>query len=149
MTDRSNKETLDALGTASQESQQAFIETLQELTYELQPEVQLNHFADKARYEATKVLYSALDTLDAAREGDPDARQKVLQVVGGAVSVLCLLRFRRRHKAKKRAREAAKAAAEAATAASQAAARAEHLAEQSETHAQRKRAAKKARKQQK
>ena len=149
MSDRSNKETLDALGVASQESQQAFIGTLQELTYELQPDVQLNHFADKARYEATKVLYSALDTLDAARAGDPDARQRVLQVVGGTVSVLFLLRFRRRHKAKKQARVAAKAAAQAATAASQAAERAEQLQEKSETRAQRRRAAKKARNQKK
>lgn len=145
MNKRMDKEVLADLGQVASESQQALMGTLEELQRELQPEVQVGYAAERAKYEATKVWYRVLDTVDAARAGDPAARQLILQVVGGVAAVLALAKFRKARKKKNQAKEAAKIAAAALAEADKAALRAQELAESAQ-HRSRKarRAAKKA-----
>lgn len=144
MNKRSDKQVLADLSQVAAESQQALIGTLEEIQWELQPEVQINHFTERAKYEATKVWYSILDVVDAARAGDPVARQQVMQIAGGTVAVLAALRFRKTRKKKKAAKDAAKIATAAMAEADRAAVRAEELAKKAKAPSRRaKRKAKK------
>lgn len=96
--------TMENLQAKVDANQQAFVNTLQTITYELQPKRQLRYALEDLKYQATKLAYAAMDTVDEAREGDPDARQKVLEVGGAVVGVLLLLTIRRKIKNRRKRR---------------------------------------------
>ncbi len=72
--------------------------TLQELTYVLNPKVQANYALQDLSYQAKKVYFQAMTTLDEARDGDLDAKRKVAAAAGIAVGVVGLLALRRKRK---------------------------------------------------
>lgn len=77
-------------------SQASFTKNLQKLTYELQPRVQLDYALEEGKYQARKVSNAALDRIDDAKDGDLEARQQLLKVLGIAVGVVALCVLRRK-----------------------------------------------------
>lgn len=78
-------------------------EKLSTLLYEVQPKAQVDYLKDDLIYRAKMLQYQCMTTVDEARDGDPDARQKLLKVAGvgaGVVALLCLRRRVRRGRKK-------------------------------------------------
>ena len=72
---------------------------LSTLLYEVQPKTQVGYLKDDLIYRAKMLQYECMNIVDDARDGDPDARQKLLKVAGvgaGVVALLCLRRQVRR-----------------------------------------------------
>ncbi len=83
-----------------EESRQKLSESLAQLTYEMQPKVQASYVAEGLKYRAKEAQYNVANTVDDAREGDPEAVRKVLISAGVAAGVFVLGVIR--HKIKKR-----------------------------------------------
>ena len=68
---------------------------LSKLLYEVQPKTQVNYLKEDLIYRAKMLQYQCMTVVDEARDGDPDARQKLMKVAGvgaGVVALLCLRR---------------------------------------------------------
>lgn len=87
-----------ALESTASASGQALSEAIQQLVYQVQPRTQANILAQDVKYRAEKLNYEAMNTIDDARDGDPDARKKLMTAAAVAVGVLALCMLRRKLK---------------------------------------------------
>ncbi len=92
-------EDLEQKAAASNEELAA---TLQELVYQVQPRTQLDHLLADLKYRAEQVSYEVMTTIDDARDGDEEARAKLIKAaaigVGTVGALLVLRKLKRRHK---------------------------------------------------
>ncbi len=86
--------TVSNLEKQANASSEKLSETLQALVSEAQPKTQAQYLLADAKYRAQEALYVTQTTIDAAREGDPEARKKVIKAaaIGAAVIGVCILR---------------------------------------------------------
>ncbi len=82
-------------------SNAALSDTLQQLFYEVQPKTQLNYLLEDAKYKVEEVKYNVLTTLDEAKDGDAQARSKVLKAAAIGTGVVALMILKRRLKRRK------------------------------------------------
>ncbi len=75
-------------------SRDKFMKTLESLVHEVQPQTQIAHLNEDAKYVAEETKYKVQTTLDNAREGDPEAIKKVAIAVAVGVGVVGLLVLR-------------------------------------------------------
>lgn len=104
MSNGKGKRALDDLNAQVASSREALLGTLEELTYELQPKVQAQHFVEDAKYRATQAAYDVADTAQKAKEGNPEARKKILKAAGAVAGALLVLRLRSKMKKRRRVR---------------------------------------------
>ena len=93
---------VNALETQAAESNEKLAATLQQLAYQVQPRTQVDHLIDNLVYQADKVRYAVVSTIDKAREGDPEARMRVLKGVAVGAAAVGLLVLRRKLKRRRR-----------------------------------------------
>ncbi len=77
-------------------SNQALSDKLSTLMYEVQPKTQAGYLKEDLLYRVKLLQYECMRTIDQAREGDAEAREKLLKVAGVAVGVIGVLCLRRK-----------------------------------------------------
>lgn len=83
----------------AQQANRDMSDKLSKLLYEVQPKTQVGYLKDDLLYRLQMLQYQCMTTVDEARNGDPDARQKLLKAAGvgaGVLGLLCLRRTVRR-----------------------------------------------------
>ena len=79
-------------------SREKFMETLESLVHEVQPQTQVSHLIEDVKYAAEETKYKVQSTLDEAREGDPGAIKKVLIAAAAGAGALALLSLRHKRR---------------------------------------------------
>lgn len=101
MSDTSNL-TEAQLRSQIQESRDNLSASLAQLTHVLQPKVQASYVADDIKFKAKEATYNVQNTVDDAREGDPEAVKKIAVSAGIALGALALGIVRRKIKKNRR-----------------------------------------------
>lgn len=83
-------------------SRDSLMATLSELQEQAQPRTQAVYLKDNLIHKAQEAGIEALNTVDDARDGDPEARKKVLIAAGVTAGLIALRIIRRKIKRRKR-----------------------------------------------
>lgn len=80
----------------ARKANRAMSDKLSKLLYEVQPKTQVDYLKEDLIYRVKMLQYQCMSVVDEARDGDPDARQKLMKVAGVGAGVVALLCLRRR-----------------------------------------------------